>query len=414
MEWSDQPIGRRVAYWRQRRGMSQQVFADAIGKSKSWVDKVERGVRRLDKFSVLGQIAEALAIDTQQLMGRDVQRRGDVANCIDQVEVDSIRASLERYERLGRYLGSAPISSVPTCELRKSVSHAWFAFEKANYPALARALIGLLRSAPVAEELAGDERHKAEVAALLSQVYQIASSVLRKLGESQLAWLAADRAISAAQRCDDPLLIGIATTRVANALRSLGRFEAALDLNIQVAHGMMSDIGSSAQRDPAAMSVYGLLLLQGAMAASLSGDAATTRDLLSSASQAAQVVGDGKNHYWTSFGPTNVELHRVASHVELGEGRQAVVAAGRISPAAIASLVPERRSHHYLDLARAYTQIGRLTEAGEALLDADRAAPNEIRCRPLAHGILSDVIRRSRGDTATPLRNLADAMGVAA
>src|SRR5205807_9742759 len=39
------PIGRRVAYWRGRRRMSQQVFADRLGKSKSWVDKVERGVR---------------------------------------------------------------------------------------------------------------------------------------------------------------------------------------------------------------------------------------------------------------------------------------------------------------------------------------------------------------------------------
>ena len=37
------PIGRRVAYWRTRRKMSQQVFADRLGKSKSWVDKVERG-----------------------------------------------------------------------------------------------------------------------------------------------------------------------------------------------------------------------------------------------------------------------------------------------------------------------------------------------------------------------------------
>lgn len=414
MEWSDQPIGRRVAYWRQRRGMSQQVFADAIGKSKSWVDKVERGVRRLDKFSVLGEIADALAIDTQQLMGRDVPRRIDVANCIDQVEVDSIRASLERYERLGKYLGAAPINPLPVDELRKSVTHAWFAFEKANYPALARTLIELLKSAPVAEEQSRSAEQRAEAAGLLTQVYQIASTVLRKLGEPQLAWLAADRAIGAAQRCDDPLLIGIATTRVANALRSLGRFEAALDLNVQVAHGIMSEIGSPAQRDPAAMSVYGTLLLQGAMAASLTGDAATTRDLLASASRAARLVGDGQNHYWTSFGPTNVELHRVAAHVELGEGRQAVAAAERIRPPALLSLVPERRAHHYLDLARAHTQTGQLVEAGEAILAADRAAPNEIRCRPLAHDIMTDVLRRSTGSPATPVRNLADAMGIAA
>ncbi|MCX4472181.1 helix-turn-helix domain-containing protein [Micromonospora sp. NBC_01655] len=36
------PVGRRVAYWRGRRRMSQQVFADRLGKSKNWVDKVER------------------------------------------------------------------------------------------------------------------------------------------------------------------------------------------------------------------------------------------------------------------------------------------------------------------------------------------------------------------------------------
>jgi len=394
--------------------MSQQVFADAIGKSKSWVDKVERGVRRLDKFSVLNEIADALAIDTPQLMGRDVQRRTDVVNCIDQVEVDSIRASLERYERLGKYLGAAPIPATPTAELKKAVSHAWYAYEKANYPALARTLIDLLRAAPVAEEQAQTTEARAEAAALLTQVYQIASTLLRKLGEPQLSWLAADRAIGAAQRCDDPLLIGIATTRVANALRSLGRFEAALDLNVQVAHGMMSEIGSTAKSDPEAMSVYGALLLQGAMAASLTGDAATTRDLLRAASSAAQLVGEGKNYYWTSFGPTNVELHRAASFVELGEGRQAIQVHERIPQSALAALVPERRAHHYLDLARACAQVGRLDQAGEAMVMADQLAPNEIRCRPLAHDILADLLRRDTGPGAPSVRHLAETMGIAA
>ena len=69
------PIGRRVAYWRGRRKMSQQVFADRLGKSKSWVDKVERGVRRLDKFSVVYEIADVLQVDVQLLLGKDVERR---------------------------------------------------------------------------------------------------------------------------------------------------------------------------------------------------------------------------------------------------------------------------------------------------------------------------------------------------
>src|SRR6185312_5627090 len=89
------PIGRRVAYWRTRRKMSQQVFADRLGKSKSWVDKVERGVRRLDKFSVVYEIADVLQLDVQLLLGKDPQRRPDSINCIDQVEVEEIRAALE-------------------------------------------------------------------------------------------------------------------------------------------------------------------------------------------------------------------------------------------------------------------------------------------------------------------------------
>src|SRR4051812_31334363 len=67
------PIGRRVAYWRGRSKMSQQVFADRLGKSKSWVDKVERGVRRLDKFSVVYEIADVLQVDVQLLLGKEVE-----------------------------------------------------------------------------------------------------------------------------------------------------------------------------------------------------------------------------------------------------------------------------------------------------------------------------------------------------
>ena len=52
--------------------MSQQVFADRLGKSKSWVDKVERGVRRLDKFSLIHDIAQVLQVDPQLLLGQEL------------------------------------------------------------------------------------------------------------------------------------------------------------------------------------------------------------------------------------------------------------------------------------------------------------------------------------------------------
>src|ERR1700755_432918 len=97
------PIGRRVAYWRSRRKMSQQVFADRLGKSKSWVDKVERGVRRLDKLYVVYEIADVLQLDVQLLLGKEPERRPDTINCVDQVEVEEIRAALERYDSISAF-----------------------------------------------------------------------------------------------------------------------------------------------------------------------------------------------------------------------------------------------------------------------------------------------------------------------
>ncbi|WTZ06172.1 helix-turn-helix domain-containing protein [Micromonospora sp. NBC_01392] len=40
-----------------RRKLSQQTFADGLGKSKSGVDKVERGVRSLERLSTIREIA---------------------------------------------------------------------------------------------------------------------------------------------------------------------------------------------------------------------------------------------------------------------------------------------------------------------------------------------------------------------
>ncbi|MCX4470829.1 Helix-turn-helix domain protein [Micromonospora sp. MW-13] len=403
------PIGRRVAYWRGRRKMSQQVFADRLGKSKSWVDKVERGVRRLDKFSVLYEIADILQVDVQLLLGKDPERRTDALNCIDQVEVQEIRAALERYDSMSAYFDAAPFPP-PLVDMRKAVNHAWLTYQYGRYGMLTRALPKLLRDAQAADAGHGGDQAR-DAAHLLGQVYQIASSVLRKLGECDLAWLAADRSMAVAQRADDQLLAGIATTRVCNAMVAMGRARPALELNVNIANRLAP--GGANEATPDRLSVYGMLLLQGAMAASRLGDSATVDDLINGAQEAAVLLGGDHNHYWTSFGPTNVELHRAAAAVELGDGGRAVeVHHQRIPEPSFNGLLPERRAHHLLDIARGMAQIGDVAGAGEMLLRGDRLAPSEIRCRPIAHEVMSDVLRRTRGAPPPPIAELAEHMGV--
>jgi transcriptional regulator with XRE-family HTH domain len=389
--------------------MSQQVFADRLGKSKSWVDKVERGVRRLDKFSVTNEIADVLQVDVQLLLGREPERRPESINCIDQVEVAEIRSALERYDQISAFFYS-PSEPPPMPEIRKSTAHAWQLLMHAKWGVLTRTLPKLLREAQAADAAHAKTDDGAEAAHLLGQVYQITSSVMRRLGELDLGWLAADRSIAVSQRAGDQLLAGVATTRVANALRSLGRHRSALEVNINIAN-RLAPMGAE-PTTPERLSVYGLLLLQGAMAASCIGDSATMQDLLNAAEDAAGGLGGDLNHYWTNFGPTNVLLHRAAASVELGDGGVAASVHEMIDPEAFRALMPERRAHHFLDMSRGFAQIGEIGRAGEMLLECDQVAPAEIRCRPIAHEVMRDVLRRTKGSPPIAVTDLAEEMGV--
>lgn len=403
------PIGRRVAYWRARRRMSQQVFADRLGKSKSWVDKVERGVRRLDKFSLINDIADVLQVDPQVLLGRECERRSGGFG-VSNDEISEIRAALERYDQVNTFFEPPP-SPPDLAELSKAVQHAWSTYQHAKGGALARLLPNLLRQAQAADVAYRNTRDAAYGAHLLGQTYQITSSALRNLGKYELAWLAADRAVAVSQRSGDELLSGMATFRVGLALLAMGRPRSALEISVSVASRLAPPEGHSSDRPR--LSVFGMLLLLGAMAAAKLADPATTEDLLRGAQAAADALGADENHYWTCFGPTNVQLHRVAAAVELGDAGSAVNQY-RVRPEEVAALVPERRIHYLLDLARGWAQIGDVARAAEMLVEGDRLAPTELRSRPVAREILGDVLRRSHGDPPPAVCELAAQVGVSA
>ncbi|WP_285680460.1 helix-turn-helix domain-containing protein [Actinoplanes sp. NBRC 103695] len=396
------PIGRRVAYWRERRRMSQQVFADRLGRSKSWVEKVERGVRRLDRFTVVNEIADVLQVDVQLLLGRAPHRTDSAL--VDQVEVEEIRSALERYESIGAFLAGGP-EPAPVDQLRVAVGEAWRAFHCARYGELSRKLPRLLRDVQTLDAARPDTA----AAHLLSQVYQLMSALLRKVGEHELCWVAADRSIAAAYRSGDRLLAGAGAYRVGAAMLALGRVRPALEVSIMVANRL---VAGPEPEGPAQVAVQGMLLLNGALAAARLGDGVTARDLLGGAARTAAELGHDADLYGTWFGPVNVELHRVSAAVELGDGRMAVAIHERLDRQAFAAMPPERRAHHHLEVARAYLRIGDAGRAGEMLLLADLEAPAEVRARPVAHEVLSDILRRARGTLPAPITDLAETLDV--
>ena len=57
-----QALGRKIAAERRRRGLSQPELARMIDRSVAWVSQVERGVRKVDRMSVLETVAAALQV----------------------------------------------------------------------------------------------------------------------------------------------------------------------------------------------------------------------------------------------------------------------------------------------------------------------------------------------------------------
>lgn len=397
----DRELGSRIAYWRERRGITQKLLADRIGRSKSWIEKVEAGTRSADRLPILMSICKELRIDLPVLTGRDLVR--DTRACIDDIQVEMIRAALERYDAIRNQLPGGFAPDVP--RLQTQVTYVWSAFELADYQVVSRALPDLLLDAQRCHAILGSD----STARILAEAYQITASTLRKLGEYELAWLAGDRGVALAEHIGEPVLAALTGFRVANALMSIGRAGAAFDLNVSYASRLQPGLRSEADR-----SVYGHILLQAAMAAASGGDASGVRDMVNEAGTVARHVQEQTNHHRLSFGPTNVGLHHVAALVSLGEGGLAVEVGSAIDADGIRALRRERRATYLIDLARGFSQWGKRDEALGKLLEAEALAPREVNCRPIARSTIENLIQRSRGKLPGALQSLAQRSGVSA
>jgi transcriptional regulator with XRE-family HTH domain len=87
-----------VMYWVRRRGLTRKIFADRLGKSLSWVDKIRNGDRQLDRLSVLKQIAGVLDIPLSVLI--DPEQAEQLQLCPDKREIEAIRHALRRYDAI--------------------------------------------------------------------------------------------------------------------------------------------------------------------------------------------------------------------------------------------------------------------------------------------------------------------------
>ncbi|MBM0204222.1 hypothetical protein JNW90_14730 [Micromonospora sp. STR1s_5] len=126
--------------------------------------------------------------------------------------------------------------------------------------------------------------------ALLVSVYALIALILVKVDQGELAWLAADRGMTAALATQDPQVAGIATVSLSQALRSRGRRRSALDAALVAADRIGAHDGSSVSA-----ALRGTLLIQAALAAAGGGDERLTRQSLDQAVTIARDGGPGRS-----------------------------------------------------------------------------------------------------------------------
>lgn len=272
-------IGRQVARWRARRGLTRRQFADLCSRSLSWVDKVESGERGLLRLPMLERVTEVLHVSVETLTDTDEARQA--RHCLDLFEISAIRAALQSYQAISRVFVPTAVEMAEPPDLDRltqQVTYAWMAFQNAHWPLLGQALPPLLTTAQTAvAAYPGTDDQARRVRTLLSQAYQVTASTLWKLKEADLAWLAAERGLVLAEETGDSLLISDAARRVAQGLMVMSYHDQALELvradidRLEPGRGT----GSSTY-----LSLYGMLFLMGAVVAARANNHAAARALL--------------------------------------------------------------------------------------------------------------------------------------
>jgi transcriptional regulator with XRE-family HTH domain len=445
----DPALGLRVRRFRTKLGLSQEALGHLVCRSEGWVYLVERGDAEPGYFD-LTHLAGALNVDVEQLLHDGA---GRISNASAMVQSQVIPVSdpammvldpsaagmspgewLEEMRRraflraMATVTGATAIGWWPSSDriadgpapiialrdilldhgtravvgtdppdlaaLRGSVHQLWAAFQGARYQAALTAMPDVLRQGQLAVTvLDGDDRLTA--AMLLSQTYQAISTFMRKIGDVNLAILAADRAMASAQLHGSPVTLAESARFLCLILGDTGHHHQAVQVCITAAGRFESEVHGP---DPAAISIYGQLILAGAEAAARGGEAALARDFFGQAVGTARRLGRDANHGFTAFGPTNIAVHQVHAAVVLGDGEAAVRQGKTIDLTRLPVL--ERRAHHLLDVGLGYNLIGQPEEAAVSLLTAEQLAAEEIRFDPLARLLAEQLRHRASSLTA--------------
>jgi transcriptional regulator with XRE-family HTH domain len=229
-------FGEQIRDLRLARGMSQSDLAAELNRISGWdtvtrqyVSRWESG-KRHPRPELRRHLAQALGVPVSDLA--DMNRRTLLAAAIplfDAAHIKPIRDALHAIDAVTGIYGSPAAGVVSVGQIERDTAVLCDCFQQSRYAELVNRLPKLLSDAQLtARAVDGTQRDRARAAT--STAYQVAASTLWKFGQSDLAWLAAERGFRIAEGLGDPLLLSNGARRLARGLMATGHHREAVRL----------------------------------------------------------------------------------------------------------------------------------------------------------------------------------------
>lgn len=377
-------VGARIAAARKARRLKQSDLAGLACVSVDTVKAIEQG-RRNPSESVLDAIADALDVDPARLLGTAGRTDSRI-----HAAIPALRDAVDAYD----LPDDGPVRDLAA--LRASVVELEGWRLATRYTQLARALPARLAElARALDTLTGADRLAA--AGLLASAYRSADAVAYKYGYRDLSGRLVELMRWAATLAEDPTLEATASyVRMETFFAS--RKPESLATGLRMLEGAI-DRAPAPDARPARAAV-GALHMRAAVVAGRMKNESAAQIHLAAARPLADRLREGV-YLGTAFGPASLRVHEVAVAVELGNGPEALTAAREWKPPA--DLPAERRSHYYIDVARAQLWQNLGDDAFESLRVARRIAPQHCHEHPQVRDTLRSLMRSQRSNRDTLL-----------
>ncbi|RLU94709.1 transcriptional regulator [Streptomyces griseocarneus] len=404
--------GALVRMGRTHRGWRQADLGRMMGCSASTVSRLERNSTA--DFGLLRRAAEAVGLPTDVLavalgLGTGVAttvapygpRRAeeDLLRRRTLLTAAGVAGPLQLLAGIDDALAAVPGPRGQAASVTPRLAHAHTLFDTGRHTRLLEALPGLLADAHAATGTRADTAY-----ATLSACYALASRVLTKIGQYERSRITADRAITYADLSANPMATAAASRELSIVLRHQGQSRAAQRL-VDSALSAVERTGLVTQEQ--AMT-YAQMLCTTSYTAARAGDRDQALALIREASRAAERLPDRPpTGSPFSISPAAVTLYEVGVHWALGDAGAALQAGRTLHPGQFPTA--ERRARMHTDLARAWWQWGKPQQTADALLEALRVSPAEVRDRPAIRRVAAELL--DRHPHTTGVRDLASCIG---